>query len=342
MASRLRSAERVTDEDGSDDSGPGDSSSVEQVHWIDALGAGAMAALGAGVFALSVVAMIVFNQIGGAITGMAGMRDAPDIAPEAAPPAVIASPALTDNDAWLANAQPFEAAPNTPLIAIIVMDDGTHSHMAQRAMGWDAPLSFAVAADFDNSPYRIEQFRKAGREVLAIVPFGYGDDLGRDPNVLRRGLTEGELRRRLRWHLARSGQGIVGIIDGHAGDIVQDPAALRIIGTDLAGRGMLMIDSRRHPEGMISARLRPMGVPVGRRTMRIARGDTVDEAFAAFMDAERHAFAWGTGIVLVEAGDTAMQALEDWLESRVDSIAIAPVSHVIRRLRTGMQQAAVQ
>ena len=324
-----------------------DSQHAEQGHWLDELGAGAMAAMGAGVFLMSIVVMVMINQIGSAITSNAVTPMVDDIAFAVPQDMVAVLPALpagrshdADTPAWLAHSEPFEASARTPLIAVVILDDGTQSSVALRGLDDDEPLSFAVAADFGDSSYRIEQIRRAGREALALLPFGYGADFGRDPNVLRRGLTEAELTRRLHWHLARAGEGIVGAVDQHGDDIVRDETALRVIGDGLVSSGMLMIDSRSDADSLISARLRPMGVPVGRRTVRVGRDDDADTAFAALTDAERHAFAWGTAIVLVEAGDTAMNTVQKWLETRSESIALAPVSHVVRRMRTGMQDAS--
>ncbi len=316
-----------------------DNGYVERRYWLDDLGAGAAAALGAGSFVLAVVFMALLNQIGGAQTGTAAMPAVEDISFEAPEADIAILPPHEGAPAWLLNAAPFRADPGTPLMAIVLLDDGQDSHATMRALDWDVPLTFAVAADFGDSPSRVEQVRHAGREALALLPFGYGDDFGRDPNVLRRGLSERELLRRLRWHLARAGEGIVGAVDGQAGDIARDIVALRMLGEGLAADGMLMLDSRSDPKSVIAARMRPMGVPVGRRTTRVSRDALPDEAFMALTDAERHAFTWGTAIVLVEAGTASLDILADWMETRSDSIAIAPVSHVIRRLRRGPQYA---
>ncbi len=312
---------------------------VHQRDWLDDLGAGAVAALGAGAFLLAVVFMGLMNQLGGAVAGKAATASVEDVAFEAPVTEIAVLPSREGAPAWLLHSGSFEAAENTPLMAIVVLDDGKESYAAMRAVSWNTPLTFAIAADFDDSPSRVKQVRRAGREAMALLPFGYGPDFGGDPNVLRRGLSERELQRRLRWHFARAGGEIVGAVDGQTGDIARDIVALRTLGEGLAAEGMLMIDSRNDPQSLISTRMRPMGVPVGRRTTRIARDALPDEAYLALTDAERHAFTWGTAIVLVESGTTSLDILSDWIGTRGNSIAIAPISHVIRRLRRGPQYA---
>ena len=222
MASRLAKGPPVEEDDESDGT-----EYVSQRDWLDDLGAGAVAALGAGAFVLAVVFMALMNQLGGAFTGAAATSDVENVSFEAPEAEIAVLPPRAGAPAWLLHAEPSTASAATPLMAIVVMDDGEESHAAMRALDWDVPLSFAIAADFGDSPSRVEQVRHAGREALALLPFGYGDDFGRDPNVLRRGLSERELLRRLRWHLARTGEGIVGAVDGQAGDIARDIVALR-------------------------------------------------------------------------------------------------------------------
>jgi len=330
----------VRDGDENVDKGEGDAPRSED--WLGNLGAGAIAAMGAGVFALSILGMIAIDRIGGALT--AGAAPVRIVAPEvegvafempATDLAVVASRGRAP--AWRLHGAAFEAPADRPLMAIVVLDDGTRSDAAMGALDWDAPLSFAIAADFDLSPHRIERVRRAGREALALVPFGYGPDLGGDPNVLRRGLGEAELLRRLRWHLARAGDGIVGVVDHHAGDLVRDVDMLRIVGGGLVDEGMLTIDSRGDARSLLSASLRPMGVPVGRGRARIGRDDARDAVFEKLADADQYARTWGTAIVTVEAGEETMASLAAWIQARGQDVLLAPVSHVVRRLRRGPQ-----
>lgn len=315
--------------------------------WLGDLGAGAIAAIGAGVFALSILAMVALDRVGGMLAGegppaQVAAPEAEGVAFARPEPAIAVHSPDSGAPAWMVHSAPFEAPADRPLMAVIVLDDGTRSDAAMRALGWRAPLSFAIAADFDLSPHRIERVRRAGREALALVPFGYGPDFGGDPNVLRRGLDAAELLRRLRWHLARAGEGIIGIVDRHGGDLLRDAQALHTVGDALAGEGMMVVDSRSDPGSLLPARLRPLGVPVGRRTVHIPRGDTQDAVFGALSDARDHAATWGTAIALVEAGEGTMDALAAWMRIRGEEVALAPVSHVIRRLRRGPQVARVQ
>ena len=308
-------------------------------NWFDSLGVGGIAVCGMFAAILSIVLMVLINQIGAARLSDAAVPVADEAAFEA-PIAAIATVRPADaNAAWIVNSEPFNAKPGQPLIAVIVLDDGINSHAVQRALDWRSPLTFAVAADLDSSQNRLKTIRRAGREALALLPMGYGPDFGRDPNVLRRNLSETELQRRLGWHLARS-QGVVGAIDQHGGDIMRDIVALRIVGQGLSAEGLLYVDARSARNSIAAPRLRALGIPTARNTTRIKQDDTVEAALMALTDAEKHAFTWGAAIVVVEAGSGSMDVLADWLRNRNQGIAIAPISHVMRRLRTGPAVAA--
>lgn len=283
---------------------------AEEAH---GMGGGAVAMLCAVVFCLSVAVMAFFNQIGGATPGAATVR------------ADIGTP---DAGSSLAQVE-------TPLLALVILDDGTGTDRAMAALDWDVPVAIAVAADLGDSPFRVARIAQSGAEALALLPFGFGPDLARHPNVLRRGLTEAELSRRLGWHLARAGEGIVGAVDHHGGDIRRDGMALRVLGSGLAARGLLMIDGGAREDALLAARLRHDGVRVGRGTVRLARDDDTETMGDALMDAERHAYAWGAAIVLVEAGEGSMAAVTAWLDRRMGGIDLAPVSQVVARLRAG-------
>ncbi len=301
-------------------------------NWFDSLGVGGLAACGTIAAILSVVIMALLNQAGSARLSDAAVPVADDAVFEAPAPAIATVRPADSNAQWIVNAEPFSATPGQPLIAVIVLDDGVNSHAVQRALDWRAALTFAVAADLDDSPSRLKDIRRAGREAMALLPMGYGPDFGRDPNVLRRGLSEAELQRRLRWHLARS-QGVVGAVDQHGGDIMRDIVALRTVAQGLAAEGHLFVDARSATDSIAAARLHALGVPSTRYTSRITRDDSTDAALMALTDAEKHAFIWGTAIVVVDAGTGPMATLADWLRDRNPGIAIAPISHVMRRLR---------
>gem|GEM_PF-3978600 len=294
--------------------------------------AGIIAVLSAAVFIASVLVMTLVHQIGGALTGEAATG-----APTSIPLPAITTRQPTESDpAWLRHATPFAARDDKPVLSLVILDDGTQSDLAMNALDWDIPISIAVAADFDASPFRITQIQQRGGEALVLLPLGYADDFGRDPNVLRVGLTEEELLRRLHWHLARAGEGVVGVVDHREGDIRRDTTALRVLGDGLAEAQVMMIATdNSESDSPLSAVLRHREVPVGRSTAHLSRGDTPEAMRTALATAQRHAFAWGTAIVLIEAGEEPMAVVRDWLTTRGGSITLAPITHTIGRLRKG-------
>ena len=305
-----------------------------EVDWFDRLGAGGLAMSACAAAVLSVFVMVVVNQIAASQHGNAGVPSAQEATFEPPETPIARVNTSVAPDARLINAQPFDNTKAQSVMAVIVIDDGRDSHAADRALEWSIPLTFAVPADFDDSPFRVKQMRRKGREVLALVPMGYGEDLAQHPNVIARHLSDTELLRRLRWHVARTGD-VVGVLDMDGGDVLRDVHAMGIVARELKDTGALFIHSKTTKDSIAGKRVRAAGVPTGQRTARIDYEDTVDQAFEVLLDAEKYALEWGTAIVLVEAGATSMNALSDWLNTHNPAVAIAPVSHVVGRLRRG-------
>lgn len=307
---------------------------VAEPHWFDQIGIGLMA-LGASLLALfTVIAMAVFNQMVAARLSEAAVPPAQEVAFEAPEPVIARKRVSSNLPGWKQYAVPFESVEADGLIAVIIMDDGSASPLAQRALEWTAPLTFAVAGDFALSAQRLSRIRRAGREAMVIVPMGYGPEFGRDPNVLDLHLSENELRRRLRWHLARA-DGYVGVVDGNSGPVMRDEPSMRAVGEELAAQGLVFVDSGAAKGSIAGPRVRALGVPTGQSTVRITGADSPAAALEKLTDAEQQALTWGTAIVMVDADKVAMKALADWLRTRNPLFAIAPVSAVIGQLRGG-------
>lgn len=323
----------VLSDDPEIDAGLEDEDAAEP-HWFDQIGIGMMA-LGASLLALfSVVLMAVFNQMVAARLSEAAVPTAAEAVFEAPVPVIARKRVSANLPVWMKHAEPFDTAGAQGLIAVVVMDDGRGSHLAERALEWTAPLTFAVAGDFAMSAERIARVRRAGREAMVIVPMGYGPDLGRDPNVLDLHLSEAEVRRRVGWHLARA-EGYVGAISGHSGPVMRDEPSMRAVGEELAARGLIFVDSGAERNSLAGARIRSLGVPTGQGSVYVTRNDSASAALEKLADAEQRALTWGTAIVLIDADKTAMGALADWLRIRTPALAIAPISKVVGELRSG-------
>lgn len=288
------------------------------------LGIGLALVLAAGVFAVMLGVSVLLNQISGASTGEAATSDI-DLA--------AFQPPVPDIATMAPSLKTLDIPATTPVLALVILDDGTESDAAITTLDWPVPVTLAVAADFDISPFRVQKIQRAGAEALALLPFDDGAVFGQFPNILRRGLPDAELRRRLLWHLSRTGEGIVGVIDHHAGEGRRDVAFLDTLAGVLRREGLAMIDSGAREDTLFAARMRYLGVRVGRNAGVVSRGDAPDAILDTLSAAERHAHAWGSAIVLIEAGTAPLAEVSAWIENRSHVVALAPVSTVLQRLR---------
>ncbi|MCZ4353637.1 divergent polysaccharide deacetylase family protein [Roseovarius aestuarii] len=74
-----------------------------------------------------------------------------------------------DLPAIVANAEPFEASGEKPLMAIILIDDGSSSIGLNALAAFPYPLNFAVDALAPNATETMARYRAAGFEVLALA-----------------------------------------------------------------------------------------------------------------------------------------------------------------------------
>ena len=232
---------------------------------------------------------------------------------------------------WLANARPFNADENEPLVAVIVLDPGEKMRAMDSLLTANQDITPAVAHDFERGRWRVGALRKAGHEVLALLPTDYAADFSAHPNVLRRGLGPQEMRRRALWHLAAL-PGVVGGMDLGGGDILEDEEALGTIVKAIAETDTLFVNARSNGKSLVTPVARAHEVPVAQATLRIGMKADQRLALSRLSDAQTHAEYWGYAVVIVEPGPEALAAVESWL-SEFGRPRIAPVSAIVKRMR---------
>lgn len=290
---------------------------------------------------LGLSAAVILKQVVSARTGEAGTVPSASEASFEAPAPTISLQrqvlALSEEaPRWLANARPFPLSPERSALAVIVIDPVEGKHLADAVLAKDRNITLAVAHDFDTSRWRVQNMRREGHEIVTLLPTGYAEDFSRYANVLGREIGPSELRRRVGWHLAATPVS-VGAMDAGGGDVLRDAQALTVAMAVLAEAGVLYVDARSNRTGFAAPIARAAGVPTAQRTVRIAARDDAAQIVSKLEEAEEHARRWQNAVVVVEATEGTLDALGGWLESRDASIALAPVSAVVARLRSGVE-----
>ncbi|MEB8388358.1 divergent polysaccharide deacetylase family protein [Rhodobacteraceae bacterium KMM 6894] len=110
------------------------------------------------------------GTIGNLATGVATNR-LPSVTDSPVSPVEQAAPAVSDRTlpAIQANAEPFDAPDGKPLMAIILIDDGSSPIGLEALSAFPYPLSFAVDAMAPGATEAMQRYRDAGFEVLALA-----------------------------------------------------------------------------------------------------------------------------------------------------------------------------
>lgn len=252
----------------------------------------------------------------------------------ALPEATIVRNANSDaRPPWLRHAAPFTASASTPRLSIVVTDDGSDATAALSAMRLRAPITLAIAPTADSAVKRAEAARRYGQEVLLLLPMQAEARFDTTPNPIAIHVPREELKRRMSWNLAQL-DGYVGVMNRFGEATTRDAETMRAVMEVVKDEGLAFVDARTHDDSVGSAVARRMGVPAGDRNVVVPPGADAAELGAKLAVGMRHAERWGSAIVTLPAERRLISALGDWIGSKGDGVALAPVTATLKRLRS--------
>jgi len=247
---------------------------------------------------------------------------------------IVRSSATDSTLPWLRNAVPFPAADLAPRMAIVVVDDGSDVAAALSAMRLPTPVTLAIAPTADAADSRAEAARRHGREVLLLLPMQAEETFDDSPNPIAIHVSHEELERRMKWNLAQI-DGYVGVMNRYGEATTRDPVTMRAVLEIVQSMGLSFIDSRAHEESIAGAVARRMGIPSGDLVVAISEKAGPAEVEAQLNAGFSHAERWGTSIVTIPADRKMIAVLEEWGANVPPAVRFAPVTAVIKRLRSG-------
>ena len=246
---------------------------------------------------------------------------------------IVRSHTADSSVAWLRHSAPFPTDDPAPRMAIVVVDDGSDATAALSAMRLSAPLTLAIAPTADAAARRAEAARRYGREVLLLLPMQAEEKFDDTPNPIAIHVPHSELNRRMNWNLAQI-DGYVGVMNSFGEATTRDAGTMRAVLEVVKSKGLSFIDSRAHKDSVASAVAGRMGVPTGDRVVAIDAGSSVQDFEVGLNTGLRHAERWGTSIVTIPADRKLIAALQDWIAEAPSEVRLAPVTAVIKRLRS--------
>lgn len=231
--------------------------------------------------------------------------------------------------AFSVNAEPFEAAPETPLVAVILSDTASDPLLHEMLFSLKIPLTVGVIAGGGGDWETGTAAREAGFEVVAELPVvAQGASGG---SGLEYGMAEAEATSRTLTLIRRLPMAVA--VARVQGAVAQPGASvLKGISGALAPLGFAYVDhgvARVDPASLIAAGL---DMPIGVSRSGIPPGASAAQVIAILDAAAADAAGRGGAVVFATPDQQVILALQLWGEAGVGNLArLAPLSAVIRR-----------
>ncbi|AMY68685.1 divergent polysaccharide deacetylase family protein [Frigidibacter mobilis] len=237
--------------------------------------------------------------------------------PGSAPPAALA-PEAAALPALLAHAAAFTAAPDAPLLAIVLIDDGSGPAIAPELLA-DLPFPVTIALDpaAPGAADAARGYRALGQEVAILA-------------ALPRGATPSDLE--VSWQaFVQALPEAVAVLDAPAGRMQNDRrlAGQLVLLAAEKGHGLLTWDIGLNPAAQLAS---AASVPQAKVFRRLDAEQETAPVIGRYLD--RAAFeASRSGAVVVTASTRAdtLAAILDWAVGQSRTVTLAPLSAVLMR-----------
>jgi hypothetical protein len=246
---------------------------------------------------------------------------------EALPPV---PPAPAGEPAWRRHAVPAPATEGRPRIVLVIDDMGLDRKRSARISALPGPVTTAWLPYARDLADQTAAARANGHELIVHVPMepdGQGDP---GPNALRAGLPAAEIKARLERNLSAF-QGYVGINNHMGSRFTADRDGMAVVLAELAGRGLLFLDSRTTAQTKAPELAARYGLPPLSRDVFLDHQMTPQAVAAALAKTEEVARRNGIAIAIGHPHDVTADALEKWLPTlAAKGFALVPLSAAVR------------
>lgn len=258
--------------------------------------------------------------------------------PAEKPPAAASLPAappraaLPGEPAWRRNAVAVAPAPSgTPRIAIVIDDLGPNHRGSQAMISLPAPLTLAFLPYAGDLARLVAEARRNGHEILVHMPMEpMNASVDPGPDALRVLLPKDELRRRIEQGLTRF-PGPVGLNNHMGSRFTANPKAMVVLMDEVAGRGMLFLDSRTTVDTVAEAAAKAHGVPFVSRDVFLDNNQSADAVEQQLLETERVARQKGHAVAIGHPHPATRTALAAWLpQAARRGFQLVPISSLAR------------
>ena len=258
---------------------------------------------------------------------------APDASAAAAPEAEALEPVVLSGPALSVNAAPFDSAPGTPLVAVVLDDTAANPFLHELLFSMDVPMTVGVVVGGGGDRETAAAARTAGFEVVAQLPLAaQGQSAGA---ALEYGMPEAEAAERTLTLMQRLPMAMAA---GRASSSPAQPNAsvLRGMVSALQPLGFAYVDHGVTQGDRSTFVAAGVAMPIGVSRFTIPPGATAADVIAVLDLAAADAARDGGAVVFATPGEQLVLALQLWGDEGAGSLArLAPLSAVIRRQNGG-------
>ncbi|MFA5041257.1 MAG: divergent polysaccharide deacetylase family protein [Bdellovibrionales bacterium] len=234
---------------------------------------------------------------------------------------------------WQVYARPFNSADRRPRVAIVIVDLGLSRAITDQAIAQTPPT---VTLSFNSQGPVVAAWgtraRQDGHEILIQVPVEPFDYPRSDPGAgtLLTNLSSSENIGRLQSAL-RKATGYVGVTTTFGSRFTSDPTRFGLIVQELRKRGLMVLDSRVVPHGVVTEMARDAGVPVATVTQRLDVDLDPAAIAAALENLEKTARQTGRAVGITTATPVMINQLQAWAKTLPEhGIALAPLTAMVQ------------
>lgn len=233
---------------------------------------------------------------------------------------------------WQQYAVAVAAAPDRPMIAIVLDDVGVNRRGARKAIALPGPLTLSFMTYARDLPEMTAEARAAGHELMLHVPMAPQDAaLDPGPNVLREDIPQAELLQRLAWGLARF-DGYVGINNHMGSRFTASAEGMALVMGELKARGLLFLDSLTAASSVAGRLAAEAQVPYAVRDVFLDNEpDDLAAIHRQLAILEQTARERGYAVGIGHPHDGTVTALQQWIpEVQARGFALVPISAIVR------------
>jgi polysaccharide deacetylase 2 family uncharacterized protein YibQ len=235
--------------------------------------------------------------------------------------------------AFSVNAEPFDAPPDMPLVAVILADTASNPLLHEMLFSMKVPLTIGVVAGGGGDRETATAARAAGFELVAELPVAPPGASG--GSALEYGMAEADAASHTLTLIQRLPMAVAA---ARAQDAVKqpDPSVLKGMVSALMPLGFAFVDHGMAPEDQSTFVAAGLEMPIGVSRFNVPAGVSAVEVIAMLDLAAADAARRGGAVVFAPPDEQVILALRLWGEVGAGNLAqLAPLSAVIRRQNGG-------